>query len=84
MGKANMACMHINIWVHHMDVDQMFDFLNNRIKEAPDYYLSSEKVPNSITGGYVSVALSFEAYSLLTSIKDWEASDGWMALKQQL
>jgi|TARA_B110001452_G_scaffold158613_1_gene132028 hypothetical protein len=79
MGKANMTCMHINIWVHHMDVDQMFDFLNNRIKEAPDYYLSSEKVPNSITGGYVSVALSFEAYSLLTSIKDWEASDGWMA-----
>jgi hypothetical protein len=78
MGKANMACMHINIWVHHMDVDQMFDFLNNRIKAAPDYYLSSEKAPNSVTGGYVSVALSFEAYSLLTSIKDWEASDGWM------
>ena len=79
MGKANMACMHINIWVHHMDVDQMFDFLNSRIKTAPDYYLSPDKVPNSVTGGYVSVALSFEAYSLLTSIKDWEASDGWMA-----
>ena len=79
MGKANMACMHINIWVHHMDVDQMFDFLNNRIKAAPDYYLSPDKVPNSVTGGYVSVALSFESYSLLTSIKDWEASGGWMA-----
>ena len=74
-----MTCMHINVWVHHMHIDQMFDFLNGRIKTAPDYYLSPETVPHSITGGYVSVALSFESYSLLTSTKDWESSGGWMA-----
>jgi len=62
-----------------MHVDPLFDFLNGRIKNAPDYYLSPEVVPNSITGGYVQIALSFEAYSLLTSQKDWEASGGWMA-----
>tara|TARA_B100001287_G_scaffold273057_1_gene275817 strand:- start:3631 stop:3819 length:189 start_codon:yes stop_codon:yes gene_type:complete len=62
-----------------MDVDQMFDFLNKRIKAAPDYYLGPDKIPPSVTGGYVSLALSFEAYSLLTSTKDWEASGGWMS-----
>jgi len=70
--------MQICIWLHHMHVDPMFDFLNGRIKEAPDYYLSHDVVPSSITGGYVQIALSFEAYSLLTSTKDWEASNGWM------
>lgn len=79
MAKADLTCMSICIWVHHMHIDQMFDFLNKRIKEAPDFYLSPETVPNSITGGYVQVALSFEAYSFLTSLKDWEASGGWMA-----
>ena len=79
MGKADMACMHINVWVHHMDVDQMFDFLNSRIGDAPDYYLNPDQVPSSITGGYVCICLSFEAYSLLTSTKDWESSGGWMA-----
>jgi len=79
MAKADLTCMSICIWVHHMHIDQMFDFLNKRIEDAPDYYLSPEQVPNSITGGYVQVALSFKAYSLLTSIKDWESSGGWMA-----
>jgi hypothetical protein len=78
MGKPNYHCMHINIWVHHMDIDPLFDFLNGRIKEAPDWYLSESKCPASITGGYVSVALSFESYSMLSSLKDWEASAGWM------
>tara|TARA_B110001450_G_C17394043_1_gene388890 strand:- start:32 stop:271 length:240 start_codon:yes stop_codon:yes gene_type:complete len=79
MAKADLTCMSICIWVHHMHIDQMFDFLNKRIENAPDYYLSPGQVPNSITGGYVQVALSFKAYSLLTSIKDWESSSGWMA-----
>ena len=78
MGKANMACMHVNIWVHHMHIDPLFDFLNGRIKNAPDWYLSESKCPKSVTGGYVEVALSFESYSLLSSHKDWEAAGGWM------
>ena len=78
MGKANMTCMHINIWVHHMHIDPLFDFLNGRIKDAPNWYLSESKCPQSITGGYVEVQLSFEAYSMLSSHKDWEESNGWM------
>jgi len=78
MGKANMTCMHINIWVHHMHIDPLFDFLNGRIKDAPNWYLSESKCPQSITGGYVEVTLSFEAYSMLSSHKDWEESGGWM------
>ncbi len=70
--------MHINIWVHHMQVDELFDFLNGRIKEAPNYYLGESSCPSSVTGGYVEVTLSFEAYSLLTSQKDWDVSSGWM------
>ena len=61
--------MHVNVWVHHMDIDPLFDFLNGRIKEIPNWYLSESKCPPSITGGYVEVALSFEAYSLLSSHK---------------
>ena len=78
MGKANMTCMHINIWVNHMHIDPLFDFLNGRIKDAPNWYLSESKCPQSITGGYVEVTLSFEAYSMLSSHKDWEESNGWM------
>tara|TARA_B100002019_G_C20963923_1_gene447739 strand:- start:256 stop:495 length:240 start_codon:yes stop_codon:yes gene_type:complete len=78
MGKPNYHCMHINIWVHHMQVDALFDFLNNRITDAPDYFLSESACPSSVTGGYVEITLSFEAYSMLTSQKDWDASAGWM------
>ena len=78
MAKADLSCMSNCVWVHHMHVDLLFDFLNKRVEKAPDYYLSPETVPNSVTGGYVQVALSFEAYSLLTSTKDWEYSGGWM------
>ena len=78
MGKPNYNCMHLSVWVHHMHIDPLFDFLNGRIKQAPDWFLSESKCPSSITGGYVEVTLSFEAYSLLSSHKDWEASAGWM------
>lgn len=78
MKNDELQCMQINVWIHHMHVDPLFDFLNGRIKEAPDYYLNADAVPHSITGGYVMVSLPFESYSLLTSHKDWEASGGWM------
>tara|TARA_B110000285_G_C14974217_1_gene538134 strand:- start:145 stop:333 length:189 start_codon:yes stop_codon:yes gene_type:complete len=61
-----------------MDIDPLFDFLNGRIEEAPNWYLSELKCPASVTGGYAQTVLSFEAYSLLSSNKDWEASAGFM------
>ena len=51
MAKADLSCMSICVWVHHMHVDLLFDFLNKRVEKAPDYYLSPETVPNSVTGG---------------------------------
>lgn len=61
-----------------MDIDPLFDFLNGRIQEAPNWYLSESKCPQSVTGGYAEVTLPFESYSRLSSLKDWEASAGWM------
>lgn len=78
MKNSDLECMQINIWVHHMQVDQLFDFLNGRIESAPDYYLNEKAAPDSVTGGYVQVALPFNSYSMLTSQKDWGASGGWM------
>lgn len=72
MAKANMKCMHINIWVHHMQVDQLFDFLNGRIDQAPIYWLSREEAPLSVTGGHVQISLSYEGYSRLSSLQGHE------------
>ena len=41
MAEANMNCMIVNVWVHHMQVDELFDFLNDRIEVAPNYWLNS-------------------------------------------
>ena len=49
MGQANMECMIVNVWVHHMQVDELFDFLNDRIDTAPDYWFNYESTPASIT-----------------------------------
>ena len=72
MGKANMKCMQIVIWVHHMQIDELFDFLNGRIKNAPPYWHSHDEAPYSVSGGYVQVVLTYESYSDLRSARDWD------------
>ena len=42
-----MSCMIINVWIHHMQIDELFDFLNERIDRAPYYWLSEASVPAS-------------------------------------
>ena len=72
MGMPDMKCMFINVWVHHMQLDEMFDFLNERIQEAPSYWLNENQLPYSVTGGCVMVSLPYDSYSHLRSHRDWD------------
>jgi len=74
MAEANMKCMYVNVWVHHMQIDELFDFLNERIDDAPPYWLNEQNLPYSISGGYVVVSLPYDSYTHLRSYRDWE---GW-------
>jgi hypothetical protein len=78
MAEANMNCMIINVWVHHMQVDELFDFLNMRINAAPYYWLNEASVPTSITGGYVMISLTYDSYSHLSSNRNWDEAPGWI------
>jgi hypothetical protein len=67
----DMKCMYVNVWVHHMQLDELFDFLTERISEAPSYWLNEHGTPFSATGGYIMVTLPYDSYSNLRSHKDW-------------
>jgi len=72
MGMPDMKCMYVNVWVHHMQLDELFDFLNGRIEEVPPYWLNENQLPYSVTGGYVMVSLPYDSYSNLRSHRDWD------------
>lgn len=63
--------MHITIYVHHMQLDELFDFLNDRIGDAPAYWYSENDVPYSVTGGYASVQLDYHNYCKLRQSRSW-------------
>lgn len=67
-----MKCMYVNIWIHHMQIDELFDFLNGRIEDAPQYWLNEGRVPYSISGGYVMVSLPYNSYSDLRFNRSWD------------
>lgn len=73
MGYPNMKCIYITIWVHHMQVDELFDYLTNRIDTAPPFWNNHEDCPYSVTGGYVSVSVDYKDFSRLRSMEDWES-----------
>lgn len=72
MSEANMKCFAISVWIHHMNVDQLFDFLHERITEAPPYWFSEAACPPSVTGGYVLVTLTYDQYDLLRNHREWD------------
>lgn len=72
MGHPDMKCMHVNVWVHHMQIDELFDFLNGRVDAAPPYWLAEADVPFSVSGGYVMVTLPYNSYSDLRSARSWD------------
>jgi len=65
------ANMTISIYVHHMQLDELFDFLNDRIEDVPAYWYSETDVPYSVTGGYVAVHLDYEAYAKVRRARSW-------------
>lgn len=67
-----MEGMYITIWTHHMQVDEVFDFLNDRIETPPAFWYSQEECPYSVTGGYVAINLNYDSFSRLRSVRDWE------------
>jgi len=72
MGYPDMKCMYITIWVHHMQIDELFDFMTSRIDMPPPFWYNHEECPYTVTGGYTAINLTYEAFSRLRSIRDWE------------
>ena len=66
----NMKCMHINIYVHNMQIDEMFDFITGRIDMPPAYWTSHEDIPHSISGGYLQVSVSYDTYCKIREIRE--------------
>lgn len=65
-----MENIFVKIWVHNMEVDKMVDFLLHRIEEIPHYFISDKDIPDSITGGWVELSITFEKYLRLRQHKD--------------
>jgi hypothetical protein len=65
--------MHMRIYVHNMEVDAMFDFINGRADYMPDYWLNGDLVPFSVSGGYVEVCVNFASYTHIRSIKEHQS-----------
>lgn len=66
---ADMQCMKIKIYVHHMEIDEMFDFINGRITTPPNYWINSQDLPGSVTGGFLEVFISYEIYDRIRTLK---------------
>ena len=60
----------IIIYVHHMEIDVLFDFLNDRIGTPPEYWLCPDKCPSSISGGYAQLHMCYDQYSKLRRVKE--------------
>jgi hypothetical protein len=60
----------VKIWVHNMEVDRMVDFLLGRIENAPHYFTHDKDIPDSITGGWIELSITFERYLKLRQITD--------------
>lgn len=60
----------VKIWVHNMEVDRMVDFLLDRIEGAPHYFTNNSNIPESITGGWIELSITFERYLKLRQCTD--------------
>jgi hypothetical protein len=77
MGYPDMKCMKIKIYVHHMEIDSMFDFVNQRISSPPEYWINPKDLPGSITGGFLEVFVDYDTY---TSIREVSEHSNWSDL----
>lgn len=68
MKYPDMKCMQIKIYVHHMEIDKMFDFINERIDTPPTYWINPKDLPASITGGFLEVLVTYDTYSNIREV----------------
>jgi hypothetical protein len=54
-----------------MLVDELFDFLNDRIDTPPPYWFNESDAPYSISGGYIAIHLMYDQYTKVRSIRSW-------------
>ena len=71
MGYPNNQCLAVTIYIHHMLLDELFDFLNDRIDIPPAYWFSEADGPYSISGGYISVHLTYDQFIKIRTIRTW-------------
>jgi|TARA_B110000977_G_C11020741_1_gene471202 hypothetical protein len=69
MGYPDMQCLHVSLWVHHLEIDTIFDFINKRTDKVPVYWLAKEQCPPSITGGYAEISVSYNTYSVIRRVR---------------
>jgi hypothetical protein len=54
-----------------MEVDRMVDFLLERIEDAPTYFICETYLPESITGGWIELSITFKRYLKLRQTRDY-------------
>jgi len=69
MGYPDMKCMQIKIYVHHMDVDAMFDHVNGRIDMPTPYWINPKDLPESISGGFLEVTVNYDTYTRIREVR---------------
>jgi hypothetical protein len=55
-----------------MQIDEMFDFLNDRIDTPPPYWYHSEDAPYSISGGYAAINVDYHNYQKIRTERSWD------------
>ena len=65
--------MNVRIFVHNMEVDAVFDFINKRTAIMPDYWINEIDVPLSVSGGYVELSVDYQVYSYIRSMKEHQS-----------
>ena len=77
MGYPNMNCMQITLYVHHMEVDALFDFINERTNRLPEYWINPKDLPGTISGGFLEINVNYEVYTRIRGTKEHST---WMEL----
>ena len=63
--------MYVTVWVHNMQIDELFDYITGRIDMAPPFWYNHEECPYSVTGGYSAINLAYDDFAKLRSMGDW-------------
>lgn len=69
-----------------MQIDELFDFLTDRVSTPPPFWYNHEECPHTVTGGYVAINMPYEGFSKLRSVRDWEDpfQTNYQAFRQEL